>query len=59
MDKLKALKLLEEKLYMAYCSGRANNTYIPKEVSPDLLKSIWEIAQQAERERRNDEPTSM
>ncbi len=31
-------KILREALWMAYCSGRANNKYIPEEVLPDLMK---------------------
>ena len=31
-------KILKEALWMAYCSGRANNKYIPEEVLPDLMK---------------------
>ena len=32
--------ILEEALYKAYCDGRANNTYIPEEVSPELMKRL-------------------
>ncbi len=31
-------KVLRDALWMAYCSGRANNKYIPEEVLPDLMK---------------------
>lgn len=31
-------KQIREALWMAYCSGRAGNKYIPEEVLPDLLK---------------------
>ena len=31
-------KILQEALWKAYCSGRANNEYIPEEVLPDLIK---------------------
>jgi len=38
MDEIKVREILREALWRAYCSGRANNEYIPEEVLPDLMK---------------------
>jgi len=43
-----ANKILKDALWMAYCSGRAKNKYIPEEVLPELWKRLkgegWRLA---------------
>ena len=51
--KQKASTVLREKLYLAYCNGRANNHYVPGEVSEGLLDYLWQAAQM-ERTPRTD-----
>jgi len=41
VGKLAGEQILKDALWKAYCNGRANNVYIPEEVIPRLVLSLF------------------